>query len=45
MQFWWGNLLENGYLEDKMQSPDGITMVEGWWGLWEYELDRFWSEL
>jgi hypothetical protein len=28
MQFWWGNLLENGYLEDKKQSHDGIVMGE-----------------
>jgi hypothetical protein len=24
---------------------DGIMMGEGWWGLWEFELDRFCSEL
>jgi len=29
MQFWWANLLENGYLEDKKQSRDGIMMAEG----------------
>ena len=45
MQFWWGNLLENGCLEDKKQSCDGIMMGEGWWELWEFELDRFCSQL
>jgi hypothetical protein len=34
-----------GNLEDKKPSHDGIMMGEWWWGLWEFELDWFCSEL